>query len=278
MHKTTISLFFIFLFIFSSEAQNLSKVKGNKNVTIEQTALNAFHTIVVNEDFEIEIIQKDTPSVIIETDENLHEFIVFKVTDSILSFNKTAKITSKKKLKITVNYDENLSNIIVKDYAEINSLTFIDFENGSLITHGNAKTNLLIKANTFNFQGLEKSKVKLNLTSENASIELSNNCKLDGALFVSQIQMTLNEQSNATLDGNSDFIDLKTNDRSNFKGKDFLIETANIIAETSSDVTVNASNEVTIEASGTSNIYLYNNPKIKINRFTDTVKLQKKTQ
>ena len=278
MHKTTISLFFIFLFIFSSEAQNLSKVKGNKNVTIEQTALNAFHTIVVNEDFEIEIIQKDTPSVIIETDENLHEFIVFKVTDSILSFNKTAKITSKKKLKITVNYDENLSNIIVKDYAEINALTFIDLENGSLITHGNAKTNLLIKANTFNFQGLEKSKVKLNLTSENASIELSNNCKLDGALFVSQIQMTLNEQSNATLDGNSDFIDLKTNDRSNFKGKDFLIETANIIAETSSDVTVNASNEVTIEASGTSNIYLYNNPKIKINRFTDTVKLQKKTQ
>ena len=278
MYKITISLSFIFLFIFSSEAQNPSKVKGNKNITIEQTTLNAFHTIVVDEDFEIEIIQKDTPTVIIETDENLHEFIAFEVTDSILSFNKTAKITSKKRLKITVNYDENLSNIIVKDYAEINSLTFIDFENGSLITHGNAKTDLLIKANSFNFQGLEKSKVKLNLTSENASIELSNSCKLDGALFISQTQMTLNEQSIATLSGNSDFVDLKTNDRSNFKGKDFLIETANVIAKTSSDVTINASKEITIEASGTSNIYLYNNPKININRFSDTVKLQKKTQ
>src|SRR5690606_31303625 len=109
MNKLITTLLFSALFCFTIMAQTIEKVKGNKNVTIQQTKINTFHTIVVGEDFEIDIIYNQTPSVTIETDENLHEYINFNVNAGVLTFNKTARITSKKALHITVNYDANLA-------------------------------------------------------------------------------------------------------------------------------------------------------------------------
>jgi hypothetical protein len=278
MLKITTNILFSLLFCLVVGAQDIEKIKGNKNVITQQTDINSFHTIVVNADFEIEIIHNKTPSLIIETDENLHEFIQFNVIDSILTFNKSVKITSKKKLNITINYDNNLSHIIVKDNGIISSLTSVDFLNGSLKTEGNSKVDLLVKADTFNFQGLGKSKVKLNLTSENTTMEMSDNCKLNGFIYAPQVTMALYQRADATIEGNSDLLTLKTDDFAEFNGKGYLIQIADIVTEISSDVTVEVLNEVTLEASGTSTINLYNNPKIIINRFTDTVKLQKKTK
>tara|TARA_R110002049_G_scaffold71370_1_gene183853 strand:+ start:8468 stop:8851 length:384 start_codon:yes stop_codon:yes gene_type:complete len=123
MSKSTFVLFFISLLCFSLQAQNPEKVKGNRTVVIQETLIDAFHTIDLDEDFDIEIIYNKIPSIEVEADENLHEFIDFEVKDSILSFNKTTKITSKKRLNIKVKYNANLNTVITSDDAEIKSLT-----------------------------------------------------------------------------------------------------------------------------------------------------------
>ena len=94
--KQIILLFLGVFMAINLNAQNSEKVKGNRVVTTIVTEIDAFHTIEIDEDFEIDIIYNKTPSVEIETDENLHEFITFSVRDSVLSFNKTRRITSKK--------------------------------------------------------------------------------------------------------------------------------------------------------------------------------------
>lgn len=276
MNKLIITLLLSTLFCVTVMAQTNEKVKGNKNVTIQKTEINSFHTIMINEDFEIDIIYNQIPSVTIETDENLHEYINFNVIAGVLTFNKTARITSKKALHITVNYDANLTNIKTTDKAEITSLATMELANTLLITEGSSKAGLTLKADNFSFQGNGKSKVKLNLTSESAKLNLSDNCKLEALIYSPKTNADLYQRANAIIEGETDELVLRTDNYSVFNGRNFTAKTCNTLNEMSSDAYLEVEDTVTIEASGSSSIYLYNNPKISINRLENTAKIQKK--
>ena len=259
-------------------AQNAEKVKGNRNVTLLQTYVTPFHTILVDEDFEIDLIYNKEPSVEIETDENLHEFILFEVRDSILSFNKTRKITSKKKLHIKVNFDDLLANIETRDAAKIHSLTTLEFTDASLKTSGTSKAGLTIKANHFSFEGLDKSKNKLNLTCENSNIILNGLSKLEALINSPISKIDLYQRAEAVIEGSSNTFDLRMDNNSSFMGKNFTVETCNLICEIGSDATLEVTDNITLAASGESSVYLYSNPKITIEKLEDTSKIQKKVK
>ncbi|GAL71870.1 GIN domain-containing protein [Jejuia pallidilutea] len=121
MKKLALSLVFGLLIGTTITAQNPEKIKGNRLVSIVNTEINSFHTIALDEDFEIDLIYNKIPSVEIETDENLHDVIDFIIKDSILYFNKLKRITSKKRLNIKVSYDDYLQHIDVTDNAEVNA-------------------------------------------------------------------------------------------------------------------------------------------------------------
>lgn len=278
MNNSLIILLLSFLISSVSIAQTAEKVKGNRNVVTQQTNINSYHTIALDEDFEVEIIFNKNPSVEIETDENLHEYIAFQVRDSILTFNKTAKITSKKKLNIKVTYDDFLRHIETTDDAEITSLTTMDLENASLKTKGSSKAGLTIQSANFSFEGDDKSKVKLNLTSKDCTINLSGNNKLEALINTSKFSATLYQRANAILEGSSIAATINLDNNSLFNGKNFTLNTCSVICEISSDVHLEVIENITIEASGSSSIYLYENPIITINKLTDTSKLQKKVK
>ena len=276
MYKQVIPLLFTFMLCFTGLAQKAEKVKGNKNVTIIQTEINPFHTILLDEDFEIEIIYNQLPSVTIETDENLHEYINFNVIDGVLTFDKTIRITSKKRLSITVTYDDSLTNIKTTDNSEITSLTSIDLENIILITEGASKAGLNLKTTNFEFQSNGRSKVKLNLTSENAKLSLTDNSKIDALIYSPVTKVDLYQRAHATIEGETNEFELRTDNYAQFNGKNFTAKTCNTLNEISSDAYLEVIDTVTIEATGSSSVYLYGNPKIIVNRLSDTTKIQKK--
>ena len=261
---------------FTGFAQNPEKVKGNKNVTIVQTEIDAFHTIIVDEDFDIEIIYNSVPSVTIEADENLHEFINFNVIQGVLTFDKATRITSKKRLNITVNYDDTLTNIKTLDAGEILSLTTMNLANTILITEGSSKVGLTIKTSDFEFQSNGKAKVKLNLTCDKAKLSLTDNSKLDALINSPKANIDLYQRANANIEGNTDELQIRTDNFSNFNGKNFTAKTCNALTEMSSDVYLEVMDAITIDASGTSSVYLYGNPEIVIKKLANTTKLQKK--
>lgn len=278
MKNSLTILFFSFLVSTFCIAQKPEKIKGNKVVVIQETLIDPFHTISLDEDFEIEIIYNKIPSVEIEADENLHDVIDFKVRDSVLTFNKTKKITSKKKLIITVKYNDYFNTIQTNDDAEIKSLTPMELNNATLMTYGSSKCNLTIRTNHLILEEKDRSKVKLDLISDSSSITLNDNSKLDGLINSPELNLNLHQRGNANIDGNGENLIINANNYSQFVGKDFTVKTCEVVCEISSDATIDATESIIIEASGTSAIYLYNNPKITINRFTDTTKLQKKVK
>lgn len=269
---------FLMPLLFSSTviAQNGEKIKGNRSVITKQTDIGAFHTIALDEDFKVEIIYNKNPSVEIETDENLHDVIEFKVSDSILTFNKNMRIVSKKRLNIRVAYNNIFRHIETTDNAEINSLTTVNIKNGTLKTTGSSNAALTITTNSFDFEASEKSKVKLNLTAESCSINMFGSSKLEALINAPNTKATLFQRADANVEGVSKTADIDLDNNARFNGKNFTINTCNIICEISSDAYLEVLDSITIEAAGSSSIYLYENPKIIINKLTDTSKLQKK--
>ena len=74
-------LYLILLIPILSFGQKAEKIKGNKNVTIQETKIDSFTVISIGENFKINLLQGE-PMVKIEADENLHDVIEFNVDDS----------------------------------------------------------------------------------------------------------------------------------------------------------------------------------------------------
>ncbi|MBC3757598.1 DUF2807 domain-containing protein [Hyunsoonleella sp. SJ7] len=278
MKKSYYTLIFTLFSVVIFHAQSLEKIKGNRILSTVNTEIDAFHTIALDEDFEIDIIYNRTPSVEVEADENLHEVIQFNVKNGVLSFDKLKRITSKKKLNITVRYDETLTHIETTDNSEINGLTPLELLNGTLNTKGDSKVALTIKTDNFNFESAGKAKAKLNLTADTCIVSMRGTGKLEALINAPKVTALLLERTSAEIEGNCDSAELELDNNAQFQGKNFTINSCKVACNISSEAYLEVVKDITIDATGTSSIYLYQNPKITINSMTDTTKLQKKVK
>jgi hypothetical protein len=105
---------------------------------------------------------------------------------------------------------------------------------------------------------------------------LSDNCKLDALINSKETKIDLYQRANLDIEGTTNNLLLISDNDSQFNGKNFIAKTCTAICEFASDAYVEVTESIIIEASGSSEIYLFGNPKITINRFLDTAKLQKK--
>jgi hypothetical protein len=269
-------LFILTLVVVSPMLNAQEKIKGDRNVTIKQTYIDDFKTLVVNGDFSIEIVYNSKPSVTIETDDNLHEVIQFEVVDGVLSFTETIRITSKKRLNITVNYGDALENIIVRGDGEVRSLTSMELKSASLETADNARAYLNINSTNFSYKSSGKSKTRLNLTADSTKIELSDNSKLDALINSKVADFDLYQRSDAAIEGSVKSSILRLDNSSNFNSPNFDVKSVTATLEDNSDLTISATEKITISASGDTELYLFGNPTITITKFEDNAKLQKK--
>ena len=107
---------------------------------------------------------------------------------------------------------------------------------------------------------------------------MSGNSKVEALINTTELLATLYQRANASLEGSCDIAKLELDNNTQFNGKNFTISNCDVICAISSDAYLEVRENITIEASGTSSIYLYENPKIIINKLADTAKLQKKVK
>ncbi len=258
------------------QAQRKEKIKGNKIVTTEQTSVEAFTRILIGEDFKVEIIKGDSPSVEIKTDENLHDVIDIEVTDNTLILKSTKRISSKRKLDIRIYYTDALNLIEVKENGQISSVSTIDIPELTIKATGSSKLFLTLKSDMFKFINSDKSKAELNVTANTSTLELSDNSKLEALINSTDIKIDLYQRADAKIEGDVDTLNIRADNSTNFIGKNLTSNTCSVLAEGSSDIYVQVIEEVVIEAIGSSEVHLYENPKIIINKFEGTAKLHKK--
>jgi hypothetical protein len=276
MVRNLILLVFAFGCISMTSAQKKEKIKGDRNVTVKETPIDAFNKIVVNDKFKVDIIEGAEAKVFIETDDNLHDIIQFSVTDSVLNFNTTKKITSSKKMSIKVTYSNILKHIETLNDAEISSLTSVNLPEVTLTNSGNSKAFLNIKTEKFKHINSDKARVKLNLEAGIATLELGENTKLEALINADSLQVDMYQRSDAKIEGEVLSLDITADNSSTFTGKNLTANTCNVVSGLNTDIYLQVKEQLAIDASGNTEIYIFDNPKITIHNFKDTAKLYKK--
>ena len=278
MTKRLLSIVLITLFTTSTIAQD--KIRGNKNVTTIETEVNSFNKIIIGEKFKISFMKDDQASVELKTDENLHDVIKFSVTDSILNFKTLKRITSRRELEIIVRYTDVLKEVELKDNAELNSVNTVDNIDIVLKINDNARANLNLKNHSFklvnNNDSKFSSKSRLNIESKLVDLELNESSNTEALITCDTLRVDMYQRANAKIEGDVLKIIANTINSRNFTGKNLAVNQCEIIAEDSSDFSIQALDEITIDASGSSEISIYGNPKITIHKFSDTARLNKK--
>jgi len=275
--KFKILVLTLFLGAFSF-AQKKEKIKGNKFIKVKQHQIADFSELSLNENFEVFLLKGETPQIEIETDENLHEVILFSVSDNgILSLKTTHQITSKKKLNIRITITNSFNSLILSDKAIVNSLIDLDVKKMIITAKGNSKIYLTLKTDEFKFTADKHTKTELNLTTKKGVIQLSESANLEALINAEELKVDLYQKANAKIEGEVNDLNLRIDNASNYKGRKLTATNAVIVAEGSADCDIEVKETLLLEASGSSKINIYNTPKIELKKFEDSASIFKKS-
>ncbi|AEH01749.1 GIN domain-containing protein [Lacinutrix sp. 5H-3-7-4] len=264
------------LTIFLSFAQDLEKIKGSRNVVTEITELSPFNRLVIGDDFEIKILQGLAPSVQIEADDNLFNAISYEVQNGSLKFTKLQRITSSKRFNITVIVKDSLNAIELKENAQLTSGNTLLLQDFNLITHANSRTYLTFKAKNFNFTHNDKSKAELNVTADAATLNLKESTSLKALINTANTNISMLKNAYAKIEGDTNDLSITTDNSTNLKAENFTSKNCSLITKDKADVYIDVNNALTLEASGSTQTYIYGSPKIELNKFENSAVLRKK--
>ena len=258
-------------------AQKSDKVKGSKIVKLEQKQVEDFESLEVEDNIEIFLIKGNECKLEIEADDNLIEFVDYKLTGKNLLISTSRDISSYKKLSVRVTYNDKFNMIIAKDETNVTALSDVILDNITFKSYDYSKLFLNAKTKNFTLMANDKSKVELNLKSEKTVVDVSKSAYVKA--LISSVEMKFDMYQKATAEVEGDAIDfkLRLDNNTDFTGKKFKAKNALVETSGYAKTNINISNIATLDASGNSEIELYGEPvKIEIKRFTDSAILQKK--
>jgi hypothetical protein len=278
-HKMTkkLSLLFAFLFLATiSVAQKKEKVKGSKIVTVSIKEIPSFENIEINDNFEVFLVKSEKPSLEIEADDNLHDIINYEVSGGTLKISSLREAFGMKKFAIRINYTSELKLITAKNESSIKALADLELDNITIKNYDYSKSFLNVKSNYFGLVLNDKSEAEINAKADNTSIELSKNAELKALIISAELKLDMYQKSQAEIEGNVNIAKLRLDNYISLTAKKLVIASLDVVTESFSKCSVNVTNSLTLNASGKSEIELYGEPKITINKFSNNTTLYKK--
>ena len=272
MKKLTI--FLLALSLGAVHAQRKPKIKGNRDVVEVSYSLPEFNAIELNDDLDIILERSSAIGYDLIADDNLIDILKFEVVDGTLVISSFYKITSKKKLDITVQFNE-LTAVTVRD-GKVSMDDVASAEQFTATISGSAKADLNADAGVVTLMMEGNSSGNFNFETDSLALDLRD--RIDTRIYtttgIADIRMQKN--AGATLEGTADTLNLTMRGNTNLKAA--RMESAVVRADLDETPTVrlNASRDFELFSKGSSKTYLYGNPKIVIHEFMDTSELLKR--
>ena len=272
----TVKKLIILVLILSScgvYAQRKPKIKGNRVVIEVREDLPAYNAIELNDDLEIYLQQASSPGYTITADDNLIDVLKFQVKDSTLIISSFYKITAKKKLEITVNYEE-IQAITLRD-GVVKMDDILSTYELSINTFGASRLQLNASSTLTNLNMEGQSSGDFNLDSDSLTVSLKD--RVDARIYVvgEKNDIDLHKNASVRMEGTTDSLNLKLFENAKFKGEKFEAAVAKVDLEGTSDASVYAFRGIELLSRGSAKTYLYGNPKITIIEFLDRSELHK---
>jgi hypothetical protein len=276
--KKTLLLFVLILSSTLVFAQKKDKVKGSKIVTMEQKDVGEFDMLEVTDELEVFLVKGEKCGIEIETDDNLHDAIGIDLTGTTLRLSLIRKISSYKKFSIRVNYTEKFKMVTGRNDAKITALADIVLDDITFKIAENCKFFGNVKSKVFMLEANDKSKSELNIKTDKTTLKLSKNSVIKGLISSTELNVDLYQKAEATLEGDAQDMKVRLDNDSKLIAKKLVAKNMDLTAENSSECEVNCNTQITIDASGKSEIDLFGDQKIEMKRFTGNAVLSKKSK
>lgn len=255
-------------------SQRKPKIKGNKNVIEVRESLPPFNAIELNDDIDIELQAASKEEYIIEADDNLIDVLKFRVENETLVISSYYKITSKRKLNITVNFNQlyritaNAGNIVVKNRFSTDFLEVGAFDTGRVEIDVDANEMVV------NMQGNSKGNYKVDTDTLNITLKDKADLKLFGVIETTVLDMK--QSSDADIEGFTNALIVNLYDNSDLKARRLEAETVQAYLEGGSSAEVLAKTAVDLNSRGSAKTYVYGEGKINLQEFLDTSELHRR--
>lgn len=148
-----------------------AQTKGNGDVTTQERQVASFDAIKVGCAINLYISQGDQQSVKVQTDENLQDHIVTKVSNGTLTLS-CDNIRNATKMDVYV-VAVKLNSLDASGAAKVTGETPIKSEDFGLYTSGAAKANLVIETGVFNNETSGAANTTVTLVAKTANTEIS---------------------------------------------------------------------------------------------------------
>lgn len=275
--KKIILVSFLFL-SFVSFGQKKEKVKGSKIVKLEQKQIDSFESLEVEDNLEVFLVKGKECALEIEADDNLIEFVEYKLAGNNLRISTAKDLSSFKKLSVRVTYTDSFKMVIAKDETNVTALSEVALNDITFKSYDYAKLFLNAKTKSFTLMANDKSKIELNLKSEKTAIDISKSAYVKALITTAEMKFDMYQKSAADVEGEVTDLKVRLDNNTDFNGKKLLAKNASIESTAYAKSSIAISNIATIDATGESEINIYGQPiKYDLKRFTDSAELNKKT-
>lgn len=274
--KKALLIFTLFIATNIAFGQKKDKIKGSKIVTIEKKKIENFNSLEVSDGLEITLVKGTECGLEIEADDNLHEAIAFEVANNNIKISTTKDIISAKKVSIRITYTDAFSSVTSKNESSVIALSELDLGAIEFKSFDSSKLFLNAKVGNFKLQMNDKSYAEINLKSDQSSISLSKNSKLKALIASLSLTIDMYQKTNAVVEGDTEKFKLRLDNNASFTGNNLTSKEVEISTESYTTASVHATNSLKIAAVGKSEISIFGDPKIEVEKFSDNAVLQKK--
>lgn len=172
MNRKILRLLSIIIAI-SISVPTFSQIKGNGNLTKERYNIEEFSSIKVGGARDVYLTKGDAFSVIVETDENIQEYVTIEVRNETLHFGfSNKKIKKYKELNFYVTAPE-FKGLKVSGASMVKTLDKISGDQLKIVTSGASDVILEVDYNNINTNISGASSVKLSGKAQSAVVECS---------------------------------------------------------------------------------------------------------
>ncbi len=274
--KKALLIFTLFIATNIAFGQKKDKIKGSKIVTIEKKKIENFNSLEVSDELEITLVKGTECGLEIEADDNLHEAIAIEVANNNIKISTTKDIISAKEVSIRITYTDAFTSVTSKNESSVIALSELDLGAIEFKSFDSSKLFLNAKVGNFKLQMNDKSYAEINLKSDQSSISLSKNSKLKALIASLSLTIDMYQKTNAVVEGDTEKFKLRLDNNASFTGNNLTSKEVEISTESYTTASVHATNSLKIAAVGKSEISIFGDPKIEVEKFSDNAVLQKK--
>ncbi len=267
-----IGILFTGLTVFS---QKLAKVKGSKNVILSERVFDSISSLEIYKNLKINIIKSEENKLVIFADDNLHDIVLTDLNNGKLDIDLSNRISSKKKFEITL-YLTSIANITLNDNVKLTNNDYLKNTAISVILNDKSEANLMLEAENITIEASNHAKAEMVLKADTIKTNLQETAKIKTTISCNLFIVNANQKSSLTPLGKVEKMLITAKNSAKVKATNLKVDTAELVAENSVSVYINATKNLSIKAQGKSKTYIYGNAKIDLVSFKNTASLLKK--